>query len=207
MPLMPTVAIIDYKLCNVHSVKAAVEKCGAQAVITDQAEEIEVASHIILPGVGSFTDAMSNLRKEGLVDIIRTQVSKNVPFLGICLGMQLMATHGEEGGDTQGLGLIEGNVIRLKAKDPKERIPHIGWNEVHIVKDSPLMKDIPNDRDFYFVHGYHMEMKNKEDVIAETPYCGSFAAIIGKNNIFGTQFHPEKSQKIGLQLLKNFLTL
>src|SRR3989344_819127 len=123
---MSTVAIIDYKLCNVHSVKAAVEKCGAQALITDQAEEIEAASHIILPGVGSFADAMRNLHDQDLVDIIRTQVSRNVPFLGICLGMQLMATRGEEGGDTEGLGLIEGNVVRLKAKDPKERIPHIG---------------------------------------------------------------------------------
>ena len=135
------------------------------------------------------------------------QVKKNVPFLGICLGMQLMATHGEEGGATDGLGLIEGDVIRFKATDPHERIPHIGWNEVHIVKDSPLMKEIPNDRDFYFVHGYHMEVKNKEDVIAETPYCGSFVSIIGRGNVYGTQFHPEKSQKLGLQLLKNFLSL
>jgi len=204
---MSTVAIIDYKLCNVHSVKAAVEKCGAQALITDQAEEIEAASHIILPGVGSFADAMRNLHDQDLVDIIRTQVSRNVPFLGICLGMQLMATRGEEGGDTEGLGLIEGNVVRLKAKDPKERIPHIGWNEVHIVKDSPLMKEIPNDRDFYFVHGYHLKTKNADDVVATTPYCGSFAAVVSHGNIWGTQFHPEKSQKLGLQLLKNFLTL
>src|SRR3989344_6846916 len=156
---MSTVAIIDYKLCNVHSVKAAVEKCGFGAVITDQPEEIREASHIILPGVGSFADAMSNLHAANLVDVIRTEVAKNTPFLGICLGMQLMATYGEEGGATDGLGLIEGDVIRFKATDPHERIPHIGWNEVHIVKDSPLMKEIPNDRDFYFVHGYHMEVK------------------------------------------------
>ncbi len=204
---MSTVAIIDYKLCNVHSVKAAVEKCGFTAVITDQKNDIEDAAHIILPGVGSFADAMSNLRKEGLVEVIRTQVKKGVPFLGICLGMQLMASHGEEGGDTEGLGLIEGNIVRLKATNPKERIPHIGWNEVHIVKESALLRDIPSDRDFYFVHGYHFEVKNKEDVIATTPYCGSSVSVIGHDNVFGTQFHPEKSQKLGLQLLKNFLTL
>ena len=204
---MSTVAIIDYKLCNLHSVAAGVVKCGHTPVITDRAEEMRHATHLILPGVGSFGDAMTNIRNAGIDAAIRELVvEKQYPLLGICLGMQLLATKGYEGGETEGLNLIAGEVRRLEPKEKSERIPHIGWNQVHIVKDSPLLKDIPTDNDFYFVHSYALQCKDRNAVVAETPYCSSFASVVENGNVFGTQFHPEKSQKLGLKLLENFLT-
>ncbi len=204
---MHTVAIIDYKLCNLHSVASAVAKCGHKPVITDHPEEIREATHLILPGVGSFSDGMENIRKLGIEEALKELVTeKGYPLFGICLGMQLLATKGSEGGETNGLNFIEGTVDRLEPKDKSERIPHIGWNEVHIIKDSPLLTDIPTDNDFYFVHSYALTCANQEDIIAQTPYCSSFTSIVEHENVFGTQFHPEKSQKLGLKLIENFLT-
>ncbi len=204
---MSAIAIIDYKLCNLHSVAAAVVKCGHTPVITDRADDLRNATHCILPGVGSFADAMENIRNLGIDKMLKTYVlEKGYPLLGICLGMQLLATKGLEGGTTDGLNFIDGEVRKLEPKNKEERIPHIGWNEVHIVKDSPLVRDVPSDKDFYFVHSYAMHCADKNDVIAQTPYCGSFASIVEHDNVFGAQFHPEKSQKLGLKLLENFLT-
>lgn len=205
---MKAVAIIDYGMCNLDSVARAIEECGGNSLVTNNKHDLEIATHIILPGVGAFPDAMSQIRKHSLLAIIREQVLDNqIPFLGICLGMQLMATNGTEGEETQGLGLIEGTVTRLEPDSHDIRIPHIGWNEVHFVRDSPLFQKISSGKDFYFVHSYHFSCRHEEDVIAQTPYCGSFVSAISKGHIFGTQFHPEKSQKLGFQVLRNFLSI
>jgi glutamine amidotransferase len=149
---------------------------------------------------------MKNIRELRIDEVLRELVlEEGYPLLGICLGMQLLATKGDEGGQTEGLGFIDATIDRLETSDPSERIPHIGWNEVNIVKDSLLLKDVPTGNDFYFVHSFAMNC-NDADVVATTPYCGSFTSIVEHENVFGTQFHPEKSQKLGLKLLDNFLT-
>lgn len=201
---MSTVAIVDYGTCNLDSVKRAVEECGGNPVITSEASELERAARIILPGVGAFPAGMRGLAALSLVDVLREQVGKGIPLLGLCLGMQLLATVGREGGDTPGLGLINGEVRRL---DPSlGRVPHVGWNEVHHVRDSPLFAGIPSGKDFYFVHSYAMVCADQSDILAETPYCGSVVSVVQKNNVAGVQFHPEKSRRVGFQLLTNFLS-
>lgn len=205
---MKTVAIIDYGMCNLDSVARAVEECGGTPLVTNNIHDLEIATHIILPGVGAFPDAMNQLRQLSMDTAIREQVLDNkIPFLGICLGMQVMATKGTEGEETEGLGLIEGTVKRLKPESRDTRIPHIGWNEVHYVRSSPLFEGISTGKDFYFVHSYHFCCSDKNNIIARTPYCGGFTSAISKGNIFGTQFHPEKSQKVGFQVLKNFISI
>ena len=205
---MKTVAIIDYGMCNIDSVARAVEECGGTPLVTNNIHDLEIVTHIILPGVGAFPDAMNQLRQLSMDTALREQVIDNkIPFLGICLGMQVMATKGTEGEETEGLGLIEGTVKRLEPDSHDTRIPHIGWNEVHYVRDSPLFQNIPSGKDFYFVHSYHFCCRNEEDIIARTPYCKGFVSAISKGHIFGTQFHPEKSQKLGFLVLKNFLSI
>jgi glutamine amidotransferase len=202
------IAIVDYGLCNLDSIGRAVAYCGGYPLVTNQPKEIEKASHIILPGVGAFHYAMGNLRNLGLVEFLSEQVlGKSIPFLGICLGMQLLASKGYEGGDTQGLGWIAGEVRKLVPTAQQERIPHVGWNEVHYLRTSPLFANIASRKDFYFVHNYHFCCSNGNHVIAYTPYCGSFTSVVGMDLIFGVQFHPEKSQRLGFQVLKNFLAL
>lgn len=204
---MKEVAIIDYGMCNLDSVARAVEKCGGTPLVTDDPEDIANADGIILPGVGAFADAMKELNQRQLATPLRKQVLKNIPFLGICLGMQLMADKGHEGGETAGLGLIPGEVIKLTNQSPEERIPHVGWNEVEIQNtDNPLFSGIKNNTNFYFVHSFHLTCEPKY-ILATTPYCGGFTSAIGRGNCFGSQFHPEKSLKAGFQLLKNFLEL
>lgn len=205
---MKIVAIIDYGMCNLDSVARAVEECGSTPLVTDQARDLEIATHIILPGVGAFSDAMRQIRQRSLDTALQEQVvDRQTPFLGICLGMQLMATKGYEGGKTKGLGMIEGEVKRLEPDSPVTRIPHIGWNAVIFLKDSPLFYGIPSGKDFYFVHSYHFCCRREEDIVALTPYCGGFVSAISRGHIFGTQFHPEKSQRLGFQVLKNFLSV
>lgn len=205
---MKTVAIVDYGLCNLDSVARAVEECGGIPLVTNEAHDLKIATHIILPGVGAFPDAMNQIRQLSLDTALYEQViDKQIPFLGICLGMQLMATKGWEGGETEGLGLIEGEVKRLEPDTPDTRIPHIGWNEVHSVQDNPLFQGISSGKDFYFVHSYHFCCLREENVISRTPYCGGFVSAIFKGHIFGTQFHPEKSQKFGFRVFKNFLSI
>ncbi|MHC1699598.1 MAG: imidazole glycerol phosphate synthase subunit HisH [Humidesulfovibrio sp.] len=204
---MTRIAIIDYGLCNLDSVTRAVEVCGAEALVTRSAEDLEEADGLILPGVGAFPDAMAGLEARGLVEPIRRlALEAGRPFLGICLGMQLMAEHGEEMGGHPGLGLIPGRVVRLKPDTPDVRVPHVGWNEVQHGQPCPLFADIPSGRDFYFVHSYHFAAQ-AEHVLATTPYCGGVVSVVGRGLLFGTQFHPEKSLADGLKLLKNFLSL
>lgn len=205
---MQQVVIVDYGMGNLDSVARAVEECGAHAVVTDRASDLVHADHLILPGVGAFADGMRRLRERRLDELLTTQVmERGTPCLGICLGMQLLATKGYEQGETAGLGWIEGEVTRLQPDSSHIRIPHIGWNEVVFDCASPLFEGLVSGKDFYFVHSYHLCCGHTSSVLAHTPYCGSFASVVGQRNVFGVQFHPEKSQRVGLQLLKNFLTL
>jgi glutamine amidotransferase len=205
---MKTVAIVDYGMCNLDSVRRAVEECGGTPVVTDRVEDIETATHIVLPGVGSFRDGMHNLKQRSLDVILREQVvARHIPFLGICLGMQMLATKGWEGGETDGLGWIDGEVRKLEPAGEDRRIPHIGWDEVAVAGTSPLFNGIGSGKDFYFVHSFHFCCQNERDVLAHTSYCGGFVSAVGRGQVFGVQFHPEKSQRAGFQLLKNFLSV
>ena len=200
------VVIIDYGMGNVGSVKNAFASLGEEAVISRKEEDIKSASHIVLPGVGAFKKGMENIHYFGLVDILRREVlEKQKPFLGICLGMQLLAEKGYEFGEHDGLGWIQGEAVKLDAG--KLPLPHIGWNNIHIARENKLLKDVENDQDFYFVHSYVFKTKNSDDIAATTEYGSEFNSVISKNNIFGVQFHPEKSQRAGKLLLENFLKL
>jgi imidazole glycerol-phosphate synthase subunit HisH len=206
---MNHVAIVDYGMCNLDSVRRAFEELGAKAFVTDDPVGLERADRIVLPGVGAFPDAMRNLRARGLDDALAKQVLDNgAPFLGVCLGMQLLATVGHEVEPTDGLRWFDADVVRFAPSTPDERVPHIGWNEVDVAAaGSPLFAGIPPRADFYFVHSFHVVCRQRTDVLATTPYCGGFASAIGRDNVFATQFHPEKSQAHGLRLLRNFLEL
>lgn len=195
-------------MSNLGSIHQAVEECGGQASVVTDPRDLKNASHIILPGVGAFGDGMANLISLHWVEALHDAVIENhTPLLGICLGMQLLASTGYEGGENSGLSLIAGQVKKFIPSNSHERIPHVGWNEVHIRRECPLMEGIPNGTDFYFVHSYHFIAKDSSDVIATTPYCDSFNSVIQHQNIFGVQFHPEKSQRPGFQILKNFLNI
>lgn len=199
--------IIDYGMSNLGSIRRAIEECGADVVVSNNPKDLKTAAKIILPGVGAFGDGMKNLNEQGWMPIIKEEVLKNkIPILGICLGMQLLATKGYEGGEFSGLNLIEGEVVKFTPQN-NERIPHVGWNEIFQTKDNILFEGIKDGSDFYFVHSYYFKTKYQEDIISTTPYCGNFASAINKGNVFGTQFHPEKSMPLGFEVLKNFLNL
>jgi glutamine amidotransferase len=199
------ITIIDYGLGNIRSVSKALEFLGAQAQVSCSEEDIRAADGLILPGVGAFADGMRNLRERGLVDLLSSQVlEEKKPMLGICLGMQLMAEEGFENGSHKGLGWVHASVRKLDVGDPALKLPHIGWNNVSLTKKSPLFTGIGNDPSFYFVHSYHI-VCDPDAVTSTCEYGTIFAASIQSDNIFGTQFHPEKSQKDGLMVLKNFV--
>lgn len=201
-------AIIDYGMGNLLSVQRAFEKCGSDAVIIDNPLELQDAERIVLPGVGVFPDAMDNLRKNGWIEELnRAVLEKETPILGICLGMQLLADKGYEVRECDGLGYIPGEIIRFTQTQEKERIPHVGWNEILKREDSPLFDGIADGTNYYFVHSYHFRVANEENIATVTPYCGEFVSSVIKDNIVGTQFHPEKSQKAGFKLIKNFLSM
>jgi imidazole glycerol-phosphate synthase subunit HisH len=204
---MNRVAIIDYELCNLDSIRRAVAECGGAPAIARVPDDLVSSDRIILPGVGHYAAAMANLRKQGLIGAIRKELTQRPrPLLGICLGMHLLMNGSAEGGATEGLGLIAGQVARLQPTSPAERIPHVGWNEVWPVKKSPLLAGIRPGTDFYFVHSYYAVVP-QEDVVATSPYCGKFTSAVEHDRIMGVQFHPEKSQDAGFQLIKNFLSL
>ncbi|MEZ9340222.1 imidazole glycerol phosphate synthase subunit HisH [Vibrio splendidus] len=203
-----TISIVDYGMGNIGSVTRAISACGFKSTIASTAEDILQADKIILPGVGSYTKAMSELRARGLEEaIIESAVEDEIPVLGICLGMQILSTLGHEHGETKGLGLIPGEVIRLTPQDALARVPHVGWNSVEILSQSPLFDGIPSGSDFYFVHSYHYQVDSASNVLASSEHGGKFTCAVQKGNVFGMQFHPEKSQKLGLKLLQNFLEL
>lgn len=200
------VTVIDYGLGNLRSVAGAVKKLGYDVVLSSKAEDIIHAEKLILPGVGAFGDGMRNILNMGLKEILDEQVlSAKKPILGICLGSQLMAKEGFEFGNHKGLGWVDGKVVKLGIEECGLKVPHVGWNNLIRLKEDTLLKDIPNDGLFYYVHSYHMETDDRDMVIAECEYGKRFTAAFHKENIYATQFHPEKSQLSGLKVLENFL--
>jgi len=200
------ISIIDYGMGNIGSVRNAVEFLGYDVIIPNTREDFEKSSHIIMPGVGSFFDGMLNLKKLGFIEILNEQViSNHKPFLGLCLGMQILAEIGEEGGLTQGLGWIKGKVSKLQL-GPEYKIPHMGWNDLILKNNSKLFSGISR-LTYYFVHSYHFEPENENVISAETEYGKKIVAAIEQDNIFGLQFHTEKSQQEGINTLANFLSM
>ena len=197
--------LVDYKMGNLQSVRNSCEFLGEQVRLVSSARELEGLSHLVLPGVGAFFEGMSNLEKQGLVEAIGRRVERGDIFLlGICLGMQLLADEGHEGGDKKGMGLVKGDVHRLE--DTQVRLPHIGWNNIKIRQNNPLL---PNEfeGDFYFVHSFFLDAQNPQNVIATCDYGREFPCAVQSGNVFGVQFHPEKSHGLGLELLKRFFKL
>lgn len=200
------IAIIDYGMGNKHSVYNALKYIGADAIISSDGNEIRKAERLILPGVGAFGAAMENLQQLGLKEILDEEVLiKGKPFLGICLGMQLLARTGTEKGCFAGMGWIAGEVQRLEADETRFKLPHVGWNDIELIKDAALFKGLKKERAFYFVHSYAMQLGDENDLLARANYGVDFTAAVLRDNIFATQFHPEKSQKNGLIVLENFI--
>ncbi len=199
------VVIIDYGMGNVGSVQNALEALAYNATISSLEEDIAKADHLILPGVGAFGDGMKNLQQANLAEILTKEVLVNKkPILGICLGMQMMATFGEEGGTHDGLGWIRGTTRKFSLDENTFKVPHVGWNDVKNFGESVLLENIQNPI-FYFVHSYHLVPEDKSVIRGTTDYGEEFVSVLEQGNIFGVQFHPEKSQKAGLDLLNNFL--
>lgn len=200
------VVIIDYQMGNTKSVLRSFEKFTSDVMISSNLSVIESATHLVLPGVGSFADGKKHLEEMEIIPALIEQVKVNkTPFLGICLGMQLLASKGNEVEETLGLDLIPG-VVKKLIPTSEMPVPHVGWNEIKIKQNHQLLEGIKDDADFYFVHSYHFDVANPDNIIAATPYTVDIASIIGCDNIVGTQFHPEKSQVSGLKLIKNFLS-
>jgi glutamine amidotransferase len=200
------VAVIDYGMGNLGSVRRALAELGVETIIARQPEELASADKLVLPGVGSFSDGMAQLTKHGWAAAIREETGSGKPLLGICLGMQLLASRGTEGGNNAGLDLVPGEVKRLDALGSDQRIPHVGWNNIQLRGQSQeLFAGISSGTDFYFVHSFAFEETDPHDVIAKVDYGVSLTAAIARGPVFGTQFHPEKSSKAGFRLLRNFL--
>jgi glutamine amidotransferase len=197
------IAIIDYGMGNLRSVSKAFEAVGHQAVVTRDARVIGNASHVVLPGVGAFGDCMANIKQYGLVEPIRASIRSGKPFLGICLGLQVLFSESEEFGPHQGLDIIPGKVRRFTA-GPALKVPHIGWNQVYLQRACPLFDGIADGAEWYFVHSYFVDPGDQHVAATTTNYGISFVSSVWKDNIVACQFHPEKSQAVGLRLIKNF---
>lgn len=200
------IAIIDYGAGNLQSVKKALDFIGAESVITDNPETINTCDKILLPGVGSFGDAMASMRAKNLVETVKQNALSGKAFLGICLGLQLLFEESEESPNVQGLGIFKGKIRRFPS-DMGLKIPHIGWNSLEIKQKDTLFKGIPENSYVYFVHSYYLEAEDLTDVATITNYGIDFHSAVGKGNIFATQFHPEKSGDVGLQILRNFASM
>lgn len=200
------IAIIDYDAGNLKSVEKALQHLGRDCKITRNAKEILEADKVILPGVGAFADAMEKLQKYDLIDVIHQVVDKKTPFLGICLGLQLMFESSEEGPGVKGLGLLPGKIVRFPEKEGY-KIPHMGWNSIEIKKGAKILQGIGTNPYVYFVHSYYLQAADLDGVAATTEYITQVHASVEHDNIFACQFHPEKSGDVGLQILKNFCEL
>jgi len=199
--------VIDYGISNIGSLINMLKKIGIEAKVTDRTETIQMASKIILPGIGAFDAGMKRLNELGIIDSLNKKVlDEKVPTLGICLGMQLMAQQSEEG-QLQGLSWFDAEVVKFQfpQSEVNYKIPHMGWNFVEQKKESRLLQPQPSEKKFYFVHSYHLKMKNESDILATTHHGYAFTSAIEKDNVMGVQFHPEKSHKFGFQLVKNFV--
>ncbi|MBT7237176.1 MAG: imidazole glycerol phosphate synthase subunit HisH [Gammaproteobacteria bacterium] len=210
--MKPKISIVDYGLCNLYNVSNALEHIGANITIIDKPHDIEKASHIILPGVGAFKNGMRGLNLRELVQPLKEHIVKNRPFLGICLGMQMMLSKSYEFGEIEGLDIIDGDVEKIpkiNSSNITHKIPHIGWNKVIInenVRNHHLLTGQDDKSSMYFVHSYRVNCNNKDNIMATTNYNDvNITAIINKNNAYGCQFHPEKSGKYGLNILKQFV--
>ncbi|HEY2881030.1 MAG TPA: imidazole glycerol phosphate synthase subunit HisH [Pirellulales bacterium] len=200
------IAIIDYQMGNLRSVQKALEKVGHPAVITSNPAEVASANKVVLPGVGAFEDAIAELRRRDLVGAIKDTIAADKPFLGICLGLQMLFDVGYENGTHEGLGIISGEVLRFDV--PAEmKVPHMGWNGLHIRNRPPVLAGIDEGTNVYFVHSYYVKPRDSAVIATETDYGAPFCSMIWRGNLFATQFHPEKSQTDGLRLLRNFAEL
>ena len=205
---MTRILILDYGMGNIFSVQKKIQSLGIRPIISSSSEEILNADKIILPGVGHFSKAMENLKKLNVINALNQKVLENkIPVLGICLGMQLMALNSEEG-KSNGLGWFDATVKKFKIHDKLNfKVPQMGWNTISINKKSDLMTDVPNKSEFYFIHSFYMKCNIKEDILNKTVYENEFVSAIQKNNIFGVQYHPEKSHDIGVRIFKNFINI
>ncbi len=205
-----TTAIVDYGSGNLRSAEKALQRVAAVAderiVVTDDPAAVAGADRVVLPGVGAFADCRRGLEAiPGMVDALEAHVRAGKPFLGICVGMQLMAREGLEHGTTPGFGWIGGQVVPIEPADPALKVPHMGWNALTILAEHPVLEGIATGAHAYFVHSYHLRTDDPSDRLAEVDHGGPVAAVVGRDNLVGTQFHPEKSQETGLRLLGNFL--
>jgi len=200
---MSKIVIVDYGMGNLRNVQRGFERVGFDAKVTRSKKEIEKASGIVLPGVGAFKDCMVNLERYHLIETILRSIEKGKPYMGICLGLQILFSESEEFGLHKGLGVVKGRVVKFRP-DPEHKVPHMGWNTVEMKKEVPMLKEIQGGDFFYFVHSYYVVPDDKEWMATTTQYRISFTSSIWKDNIFATQFHPEKSQEKGLKILETF---
>ncbi len=198
------IAIVDYGMGNIRSVEKGFIKVGADVRITSDPKVIADAQGVVLPGVGAFKDCMKNLDNLDILGSIVKEIEKGKPYLGICLGLQILFTESEEFGFCKGMGIFEGKVVKFRFDDPQLKIPHMGWNNARLLKRPPLFNEIPDKSYFYFVHSYHVVPEEENIVAARTEYGIDFVSMVWKDNVFATQFHPEKSQGLGLKILKGF---
>jgi glutamine amidotransferase len=198
------IAIIDYGMGNLRSVQKGFERVGREAVVTSDAKTILSEGKVVLPGVGAFPDCMRNLEQNGLIDVVHQTIKSGKPFLGICLGLQLLFTESEEFGISKGLDIIKGRVELFKLQDSALKVPHMGWNSISIKRRAPALQDVPDNSHVYFVHSFHVVPEDKNVIATTTDYGVEFVSSIWKDNIFAVQFHPEKSQTLGLTILKRF---
>ncbi|MFL2871592.1 MAG: imidazole glycerol phosphate synthase subunit HisH [Pirellulaceae bacterium] len=199
-------AIVDYQMGNLRSVQKGFERVGADAVITSDPCAIAAADKVVLPGVGAFEDAIGELHRRDLVNPIKDVIAQEKPFLGICLGLQLLFDVSYEGGEFEGLGVIPGKVVRFDVAS-QYKVPHMGWNQAEIIRPAPILNGIENNTYFYFVHSYYVAPEDDSVTAIKSDYDGKFCAMIWRDNLFATQFHPEKSQQHGLAVLRNFAGL
>ena len=197
------IAIIDYGMGNLRSVQKGFEKVGHQAVVTSDPAVLAAAEKVVLPGVGAFEDAMTELRSRGLIGPVRTAIDSGKPFLGICLGLQLLFDVGYENGRHEGLGVLRGEVVRFELPD-EYSVPHMGWNQLTIRRPAPILDGLDTGTYVYFVHSYYVVPEDPAVIATETDYGKPFCSMIWRDNVYATQFHPEKSQTDGLRILKNF---
>lgn len=205
MTAEPSIAIVDYGMANLRSVQKAFEHVGAQARIVSTPEEIATVDKLVLPGVGAFKDAVATLRSTGLAEPIVNHIHSGKPFLGICLGLQMLFDVGYEDGEHRGLGVLRGKCIRFDVDETFGlKVPHMGWNQLRILRRSPLLEGLPDEANVYFVHGYHVVPEEEDVVATTTDYGRAFVSSVWRDNVMATQFHPEKSQRVGLTMLENF---